>query len=72
MSSPFWVNAWLNARASPAISRLVDVRGAFLDHGHLEQTLCADGTHPNTLGQGLITQAFQEFGRGLRLAGQTV
>ena len=51
---------------------LVDVRGAFLDHGHLEQTLCADGTHPNTLGQGLITQAFQEFGRGLRLAGQTV
>ena len=30
------------------------------------------GTHPNTVGQGLITQAFQNFGRGLRLAGQTV
>ena len=51
---------------------LVDVRGAFLDYGHLEQTLCADGTHPNTVGQGLITKAFQEFGRGLRLAGQTI
>ena len=46
---------------------LVDVRGAFLDHGHLEQTLCADGTHPNSEGQALITRAFQEFGRGLRL-----
>lgn len=44
---------------------LVDVRGAFLDYGHLEQTLCADGTHPNTVGQGLITKAFQDFGRGL-------
>ena len=43
---------------------LVDVRGAFLDYGHLEQTLCADGTHPNTVGQGLITKAFQDFGRG--------
>ena len=51
---------------------LVDVRGAFLDYGHLEQTLCADGTHPNTVGQGLITKAFQDFGRGLRLAGQTI
>ena len=51
---------------------LVDVRGVFLDYGHLEQTLCADGTHPNTVGQGLITKAFQDFGRGLRLAGQTV
>lgn len=46
---------------------LVDVRGAFLDHGHLEQILCADGTHPNSEGQALITRAFQEFGRGLRL-----
>ena len=51
---------------------LVDVRGAFLDYGHLEQTLCADGTHPNTVGQGLITQAFQNCGLCLRLAGQTV
>ena len=39
-----------------------------MDYGHLEQTLCADGTHPNTVGQGLITKAFQDFGRGLRLA----
>ena len=73
------IYAW-QERYSRAVERLaqeeqvplVDVRGAFLDHGHLEQTLCADGTHPNTLGQGLITAAFQNFGRSLRLAGQTV
>jgi len=41
---------------------LVDVRGTFLDHGHIETLLCADGTHPNSVGQTLITQAFQEFG----------
>lgn len=42
---------------------LVDLRGAFLDYGHLERTLCADGTHPNSTGQALITRAFQAFGR---------
>ena len=73
------IYAW-QERYSRAVERLareenvplVDVRGAFLDHGHLEQTLCADGTHPNTLGQGLITRAFQDFGRSLRLAGQRI
>ena len=68
------IYAW-QERYSRAVERLareeqvplVDVRGAFLDHGHLEQTLCADGTHPNSEGQALITRAFQEFGRGLRL-----
>lgn len=73
------IYAW-QERYSRAVERLareenvplVDVRGAFLDHGHLEQVLCADGTHPNTKGQGLITRAFQEFARGERLAGQAV
>lgn len=73
------IYAW-QERYSRAVERLareenvplVDVRGAFLDHGHLEQALCADGTHPNTLGQGLITRAFQDFGRSLRLAGQRI
>ena len=59
---------WCDGLNKSAVMRwLGDVRGAFLDHGHLEQTLCADGTHPNSEGQALITRAFQEFGRGLRL-----
>ena len=41
--------------------RLVDVRGAFLDHGHIEDLLCVDGTHPNSAGQALITNAFYSF-----------
>lgn len=73
------ISAW-QERYSRAVERLareeqvplVDVRGAFLDHGHLEQLLCADGTHPNTEGQKLITQAFQSFGREWKLAGQIV
>ena len=40
---------------------LVDIRGAFLDHGHLDTLLCEDGTHPNSAGQALIGQAFREF-----------
>lgn len=40
---------------------LVDVRGAFLDHGHLEDLICEDGTHPNSAGQALITKAFSSF-----------
>jgi len=40
---------------------LVDLRGAFLKHRKLEQLLCADGTHPNTEGQRVITQGFLEF-----------
>lgn len=41
---------------------LVDLRGAFLDHGHVETLLCEDGTHPNAAGQKLIAKAFEEFG----------
>jgi len=40
---------------------LVDLRGAFLKHRKLEHLLCADGTHPNTEGQRVITQSFLEF-----------
>ena len=40
---------------------LVDLRGAFLKHRKLEHLLCADGTHPNTAGQKIITQGFLEF-----------
>ena len=40
---------------------LVDLRGAFLKHKRLEHLLCEDGTHPNTEGQKVITQAFLEF-----------
>lgn len=43
-------------------TELVDVRGAFLDHGHLDTLLCPDGTHPNSAGQALIGQAFRTFG----------
>lgn len=40
---------------------LVDLRGAFLNHRNLNLLLCEDGTHPNTEGQKIITQAFMEF-----------
>ncbi|MCL2079503.1 MAG: SGNH/GDSL hydrolase family protein [Oscillospiraceae bacterium] len=40
---------------------LVDLRGAFLKHRKIEQLLCADGAHPNTEGQKVITQSFMEF-----------
>jgi len=40
---------------------LVDLRDAFLRNRRLEHFLCEDGTHPNTEGQKLITQAFLEF-----------
>jgi lysophospholipase L1-like esterase len=45
---------------------LVDLRGAFLKHAlvrhrRVEHLLCEDGTHPNTEGQMIITQAFLEF-----------
>lgn len=40
---------------------LVDIRGAFLAHGHLGQLLCEDGTHPNSAGQALIGDAFRDF-----------
>ena len=40
---------------------IVDLRGAFLKHRKLEHLLCADGTHPNTEGQRVITQGFLDF-----------
>lgn len=40
---------------------LVDVRGAFLNHGRVKRFLCEDGTHPNTEGQKIITGAFLDF-----------
>lgn len=49
---------------------LVDVRGAFLRQGRLEDLLCADGTHPNSAGQAVIGQTFREFAEQ-RLAGMS-
>ena len=54
------------SRAVEALAReervpLVDLRGAFLRHGHLDQLICADGTHPNSAGQQVITAAFAAF-----------
>ena len=40
---------------------LVDLRGAFLKHRRIEHMLCLDGTHPNTEGQKVITEAFMCF-----------
>ena len=40
---------------------IVDLRGAFLQHRQMERLLCEDGTHPNTEGQKVITDAFLAF-----------
>lgn len=40
---------------------LVDIRGEFLKYGRLDETICMDGTHPNSKGQKLITAAFDNF-----------
>lgn len=40
---------------------LVDIRGAFLRHGDIPGLICEDGTHPNSLGQKVISVSFQEF-----------
>lgn len=45
---------------------IVDIRRAFLEHGHIDELLCADGTHPNSKGQQVITRAFEEFAAGYR------
>lgn len=50
---------------------LVDLRGAFLDHGHIEELICEDGTHPNSAGQALITEAFRNFARERELVRQS-
>ena len=49
---------------------LVDLRGAFLKHRRLEGLLCEDGTHPNTEGQGIMTQAFLEFIEKAKVKGE--
>ena len=46
---------------------IVDLRGAFLKHRRIEGFLCEDGTHPNTEGQKIITEAFLDFAEKLRL-----
>ena len=40
---------------------IVDLRGAFLQHRRIKHLLCEDGTHPNTEGQKVITDAFLTF-----------
>jgi lysophospholipase L1-like esterase len=40
---------------------LVDLRGEFLMSGNVKDLLCEDGTHPNTLGQKVITSCLQKF-----------
>lgn len=50
---------------------LVDLRGAFLDHGHIEELMCEDGTHPNSAGQALITKAFRSFAEERELLRQS-
>lgn len=40
---------------------LVDVRAAFLKNGNLDNLMCVDGTHPNSNGQQIMTNAFQDF-----------
>jgi len=47
--------------ASETNTMLVDLRGAFLKHRYIEDYLCEDGTHPNTKGQKIITDALMEF-----------
>lgn len=42
-------------------SLLVDLRRPFLDSKRLRPLLCADGTHPSSEGQKLITEAFSNF-----------
>lgn len=40
---------------------VVDIREKFLEYGRLDETICMDGTHPNSAGQKLITAAFDDF-----------
>ena len=47
---------------------LVDLRGAFLDHGNVSELLSEDGTHPNTEGQKVMTAAFLDFAEKMTAA----
>ena len=49
---------------------LVDLRGAFLKRRNLQCLLCEDGTHPNTEGQKIITQAFLDFIENAKINGE--
>lgn len=40
---------------------LIDLRKSFLKAGNVEKLLCEDGTHPNTLGQSVITSSLNDF-----------
>jgi lysophospholipase L1-like esterase len=40
---------------------LVDIRAAFLKNENIGNLICVDGTHPNSKGQQIITNAFQDF-----------
>jgi lysophospholipase L1-like esterase len=51
---------------------IIDLRGAFLRHRHIEHLLCADGTHPNTEGQVVMTGAFAEFAERFTGGGRTL
>ncbi|MGB4661569.1 MAG: SGNH/GDSL hydrolase family protein [Mobilitalea sp.] len=42
---------------------LIDFRGDFLKSGSIDELLCEDGTHPNTLGQKIITSSLFEFAK---------
>ena len=48
---------------------LVDLRGEFLKHWRMD-LLCEDGTHPNTDGQMIITQAFLGFTEKAKTKGE--
>jgi lysophospholipase L1-like esterase len=45
---------------------LVDIRGEFLKLGNVKALLCEDGTHPNTLGQKVITSTFYNFANSVK------
>lgn len=40
---------------------LIDLRTAFIKAGNVKELLCEDGTHPNSLGQKVISNSFNEF-----------
>lgn len=40
---------------------LIDLRTAFIKSGNVKELLCEDGTHPNTLGQKVISTTFNDF-----------
>ena len=40
---------------------LIDIRKAFLNYGDTKELLCEDGTHPNTIGQKIISSTLSDF-----------